>query len=266
MMKNRHPSLRLSLVVAFAMAAFSMPAYAQPDEAPAGTASYDDCVALIDNDPAKALAYAQRMEKQTGGVAAMHCKGLALAALGRHEEAGEVLYDLAERIPFADETARAEVYAQAADDFMQADNHELARLALDGAIERDPTMPDYRVTRARLRALDKDWTGVRDDLSEALAENPNLVSALTLRASANRLLGYPKAALVDTDHAVGISPHNLDALLERGRVRSALGNVAGARTDWEDLIRFAKETGRSSDPAAQLATSYLAEAPSSTTP
>lgn len=244
----------------------ALPALAQTDAATAAADSYDDCVALIDSDPARALDYAQQMEKQTGGIAAIHCKGLALAAIGRHEEAGEVLYDLAERIPFADGTARAEVYAQAADDFMQSDNHDMTRLAIDGAIEQDPAESDYRLTRARLRALDKDWTGVRDDLSEALAENPNLVSALTLRATANRLLGYPKAAIVDADHAVEFSPHNLDALLERGRVRSALGNIAGARTDWEDLVRYAQKTGRSSDPAVDLAKSYLAEVPSTATP
>lgn len=243
----------------------SAPAHATEAAEPT-PGNYDDCIALVESDPAQALDYAQTLETETGGIAAMHCKGLALSALGRHDEAGALLFDLAERIPFADENARADVYAQAADDFLAAENMSQARLAIDHAIEHAPEVADYRVTRARLQALDGEWEAVRDDLSAALAENPNSAAALTLRATANRTLGHPQAAMVDIEHAVELAPHSLDALLERGRVRAAQGNVAEARLDWEALIRYAKATGRSDDPAAKAAQTYLTQSPAPVTP
>lgn len=263
MIKNTQKTIGLiSLLLAFGVSA---PALATAPTRPT-PGNYDDCIALVESDPAQALDYAQTLESETGGIAAMHCRGLALSALGRHDEAGALLFDLAERIPFADEGARADVYAQAADDFLAAENMSQARIAIDHAIEHAPDEADYHLTRARLLALDGEWEAVRNDLSAALAENPNSAAALTLRATANRTLGHPQAAMVDIDHAIELAPHSLDALLERGRVRAAMGNVADARLDWEALIRYAKATGRSDDPAAKAAQTYLTQSPTPATP
>ena len=77
-----------------------------------------------------------------------------------------------------------------------------------------------------MKAIAKEWTGVRDDAAEALALDPNYPEPMLLRSAANRTLGYPRASLVDANHAgcirtrrsttAGIAmrgPHNIGELM-----------------------------------------------------
>lgn len=224
----------------------------------AATQDYDTCLALAHKDPEKALAYARAWRPDAGadGPASLHCEALALSALGRNAEAASTFSQVALNMADAPVEARAEAYAQAADAWVIAEDLGRARIAIDQALALQANAT-YLLARANIRALAKDWDGARVDAGEVLAELPTSVEALTLRAAAFRNLGYPKPALADAERAVGIAPHNLAALLERGRMRAANGNVAGARTDWEDVIRFAKATGRSDDASAVAAREYL---------
>ena len=219
---------------------------------------YDICVAQVSTDADKALVYARawKMEGGANALAALHCEALALSALGRDAEAASTFSQVALNMNDAPKEVRAEAYAQAADAWLLADDPARARIAIDQALALDPTA-EYLLWRADIRALSKDWEGVRADTGEVLAEWPTSAEALTLRATALRNLGYPKAALADAERAAAIAPHNLAALLERGLMRAANGNVAGARSDWEDVVRFARETGRSDDPSAVAARDYL---------
>ena len=108
-----------------------------------------------------------------------------------------------------------------------------------------------------MRALEENWEGVREDAAEALALDPHLIEAMLLRAAANRVLGYPQAALVDANHAVDLRPHDLEAMVERGRVHLALGDRKSAWADWERALDYAEATGRGDDPAAAAARHYL---------
>lgn len=225
--------------------------------AEARAADYERCTALLEEDAARARAYARDWKARDGGDAALHCEALALSALGEVDEAATALGDLAGRMSGAPAAARAEIYAQAGNAWALAANLAKAEAAFDEAVTLAPAAFPYRLGRARVRALRGNWEGVRIDAGEALAESPSSAEALTLRAAALRNLGYPKAALGDAERAVSITPHNLEALIERGRVRAATGNVPGARADWQDVLRFAKATGRSDDPSAQAARDYL---------
>ncbi len=223
----------------------------------AGAADYDRCTALVAEDAARARAYARDWKAQGGGDAALHCEALALSALGEVDEAAAALGDLAGRMSGAPAAARAEIYAQAGNAWALAARPEKAEASFDEAVTLAPADFASRLGRARVRALRGNWEGVRVDAGEALAESPSSAEALTLRAAALRNLGYPKAALGDAERAVSIAPHNLEALTERGRVRAATGNVPGARADWQDVLRFAKATGRGDDPSAEAARDYL---------
>lgn len=228
--------------------------------APARAApNYEACADLAASDPDAALDMAQtlklmRGEDEAGG---MHCEALALVALGRPDDAAPVFYRLAERMLQADDGLRAPVYAQAGDAWALAGEPAQARRAYNDAIARMPGEPAYRVGRARMRALEENWEGVRDDAAEALAVDPYLIEALLLRAAANRVLGFPKAALVDAEKAVDLRPHDLEALVERGRVHLALGSRQAAWADWQSALDYAEATGRSDDPAAAAARQYL---------
>ena len=222
-------------------------------------ATYESCAALAERDPEAALNMAQTLKLRRGEdeAAGMHCEALALVAAGRPADAAPVFYELAERMVQAADELRAPVYAQAGDAFALAGNPAQARRSYEQAIARVPGDPQYRVGRARMRALEENWEGVREDAAEALALDPHLIEAMLLRAAANRVLGYPQAALVDANHAVDLRPHDLEAMVERGRVHLALGDRKSAWADWERALDYAEATGRGDDPAAAAARHYL---------
>ena len=222
-------------------------------------ADYDACLALVETDAEAALGMAatlkaRRGEEEAGG---MHCEALALMAMDRPAEAGSAFFDLAERMLRADDALRSQVYAQAGDAWAIAGAPKLAIKAYDNAIARAPEDPTYYAGRARVKAIAKEWTGVRDDAAEALALDPNYPEPMLLRSAANRTLGYPRASLVDANHALELNPHSLDALLERGLVHKALDDKPSAWGDWSNLLRYAEQTGRLDHPAAIAAKSYL---------
>lgn len=253
-MKN--PSALL-LVLSFLLA----PGVAPAQETPADPASYEACVALVENDATAALDMAKALKHQRGETEAggTHCEALALMQLGRPADAGKAFFNLAERLLRADDALRSDIYAQAGDALVLAEEYDLAIRAYDNAIARTPDKPDFYEGRARVKALAGKWEGARDDAAAALAHDPNFAAALLIRSAANRTLGHPRAALVDANHAVDLNPHNLDALLERGLVHMALGDKAGAWGDWSNAVKYAKETGREDDSAARAAAHYLSQ-------
>jgi len=218
---------------------------------------YAACVKQVEVNPEKALKTARKWEKTGGGLGAQHCEALALSALERHRDAGRLLFSIGEQMQDAPVEECAAIYAQAGESFTLARDSSAARRAFDYAIARMPSTPEYFLGRARVSILEQQWKMARNDLNETLAEDPNSVEALTLRAMANRMLGVSRMAEIDANRAINLAPHDLSALLERGRVRASLGNVAGARADWSDAVRFAKMTSRSDSPPAKEAERLL---------
>jgi len=223
---------------------------------------YDHCVALVAEDAEAGLSYARNWQigLPDGSLAARHCEALALTALGRHHEAAVALSEVAltmddpsRNIP---RDARAQAYAQAADAWSLAGDYPKALTAINQALALDAEA-DYLMTRANIHALAKEWDDVRIDTGNILAELPTDADALALRATAYRNLGAVDAALADASRAVEIAPHHLSALLERGRDRAAKHDLAGARTDWEQVVAFAKKTGQEDDPRAVAAQAFL---------
>lgn len=224
-----------------------------------GEPDYDACLALVERDAAQALDMAQTLRYKQGEAAAggLHCEALALMQLNRPEDAGQVFFELAERLTRADDAMRAEIYGQSGDAFAIAGKGENAIRAYDRAITRGPEEARYFTGRARVKAIAGNWEGARDDAAEALALDPFEFEPLLIRSAANRTLGYPRASLVDANRAVEMRPRDLDALLERGLVHQALGDGKAARADWLIVRQTAEETGRQAHPAAVAAESYL---------
>lgn len=224
-----------------------------------GEPDYDACLVLVERAAAAALDMSQTLKLKRGEDAAggLHCEALALMKLNRPEDAGRTFFELAERLTRADDAMRAEIYGQAGDAFAIAGDAQNSLRAYDNAIARMPGEATYYAGRARVKAIAGNWEGARDDAAEALAIAPFSIDALLLRAAANRTLGYPRAALVDANRAVEMRPRDLDALLERGLVHRALGDKASAYADWSNVVKYAKETGRSDSPAAITAQDYL---------
>jgi tetratricopeptide (TPR) repeat protein len=213
---------------------------------------------MIERAPDKALAYARDWEVAKGLTAfgAKHCDALALTALGRDAEAAITLSGLALAMKDKPKDAQAAVFAQAADSWLLSGNLERARVAIDQALALHPTT-DYLLVRARIRANAKDWEGVRSDTGTLLEKEPSLPEALTLRATALRNLDYKTAALADANRAVENAPHDLSALLERGRIKAAMLDMPGARADWLSVVDYAAKMGRQGDPRAVAAQAFL---------
>jgi len=223
---------------------------------------YDKCLSLIDSDPNDALDYAQAWQASTKEIslAARHCAALAMSALGRFHDSAILLSEVAiamdnkpNEVP---KEARAEAYAQVANAWVLAKDNKKALAAIDQALALDPDA-DYVMMRANIHALAKDWDAVRIDTGKVLAELPTDADALALRATAYRNLGAPQAALEDTNRAIEIAPHNLTALLERGRTKAALHDMTGARADWQQVVTIAKEMGQEKEAQAVAAQEFL---------
>jgi len=223
---------------------------------------YDKCLSLIESDPNDALDYAQAWQTSTEQIslAARHCAALAMSALGRYQDSAILLSEVAiamdnkpNEVP---KEARAEAYAQVANAWTLAKDNKKALAAIDQALALDPSA-DYVMMRANIHALAKNWDAVRIDTGKVLAELPTDADALTLRATAYRNLGSPQAALEDVNRAIEIAPHNLTALLERGRTKAAMHDMTGARADWQQVVTIAKEMGQQKDARAVAAQEFL---------
>ena len=73
-----------------------------------------------------------------------------------------------------------------------------------------------------------------------------------LRASAYRQLDQAARAGAELERALALEPENPDGLLERGILRHAAGDRAGARQDWLQAVTLAPES-----PAADAARARL---------
>jgi regulator of sirC expression with transglutaminase-like and TPR domain len=207
------------------------------------------CLALLRTDAEDAQAFARRWDAEGGGEGARHCDALAMLALGDPARAAERLEALALRSR-AGGTARAAVFAQAAQAWLMAGQPNRAFGATTMALTLTPDDADLLVDRAVALGSLTRYREAIADLDRALAIAPDRAEALVFRAAAWRHLDRTENALRDIARALAISPDNPEALLERGILRQLGGDGAGARSDWERAIALAPDTA-TADLAAQ---------------
>jgi regulator of sirC expression with transglutaminase-like and TPR domain len=100
-----------------------------------------------------------------------------------------------------------------------------------------------------LLALDRPAEALAD-AEAVVAQAPARAEAWVLRASALRRLERLQPATESIARALALEPRNAEALLERGLIRLALGDPAGARADWEAVMELDPD-GMAADLAAQ---------------
>lgn len=213
---------------------------------------YERCLAMVNDDPDGADAFADAWEATGGGEGAAHCHALAQVELGNAEDGAGMLEKLAARSR-APDAARATVWGQAAQSWMIAGDATRAYAADTQALVLSPDDPDLLIDRAVAAADVDNFGGAVEDLTHALAIDPRRTDALVLRGAAWRHLNHPEREQDDIDHAFALDPENPEALLERGILRQRSGDVAGARRDWQDAASLAPDT-----PTADLAQQNLA--------
>lgn len=213
---------------------------------------YEQCLSLLEDDPAAAGSFALGWQGSDGGDGATHCLALSRIALGHPAEGAELLEKLA-RDSAAAAAARAVVYGQASQAWLMAGQGDRALGTATEALALLPDQEDLLIERATIAATLNRYADALADLDHALQLDPRRTDTLTLRAGAWRHVGRLDAAQNDIDRALAIDGDYPEALLERGILRQRLGNAEGAREDWERAMTLAPDT-----PTADLAEQNLA--------
>lgn len=218
-----------------------------PWPASAEITNSDECKAALAGDPAKAREDAAVWERSGGGVPARLCSAAALAALGAHATAAQILTAVGENPNRAmSVTLRAAVFSDAADQWLAAGEPQLAREVLAQADKVTPPDPPRLILVARAAAAETDWPAAETALRSALAKSPDDALAHALLAAALRNQDKPSDAAVEADRAADLAPDLPEALFEQGAARAESGDTSGAAKAWLALI--------AQDPQSSLAT------------
>jgi tetratricopeptide (TPR) repeat protein len=221
----------MHLLGLFTFAAAVMLAATPAGAADDDSAHYSRCMALAARDPAIALADATQWIKTGGAAPAEHCAARALAGLKRYGEAAARLDALAHAATTPG-GMRAEIFSQAGNAWLLAGNGAKAVASLRAALTISAGDADLFTDLGRADAMLRNWKEAILDLNAAIRLRRD-ASLLVLRASAYRAVKNYHAALTDLNAALALKPGNGDALLERGLLRRDLGDIGGARKDFE---------------------------------
>lgn len=200
-------------------------------------ARYANCLATSGNNPAVALADAEKWVKSGGGVPAAHCAALSLVSLKRYAEAGARLDRIAGDAGVPDVSFRAELFTQAGNSWLMAGNGAKAAQSLTAALTLSSGDADLFADLARAQAMQRKWQEADLSLSTALNMSPRRADLLVLRASARRALKRYAPARDDIEAALKLRPGDGAALVERGLLRRQLGDIGGARRDFQAALK-----------------------------
>jgi Flp pilus assembly protein TadD len=200
-------------------------------------AQYQACMTLLDRDPAGALDSAVAWERQGGGDAARHCKALALIRTGEVEDGALELERVAEAMPQAKAPLAAELFAQAGQAWTKAGNPQRALYAQNQGLKLNPKDVQLLIDRAMTYGTSGMYFEALDDLNVAAELTPDDPDVYAMRAAAYRQLETPELAEENIDQALKLSPSHAGALLERGYLRRAKGDIEGARAAWLTVIQ-----------------------------
>lgn len=230
----RSPAGRLAIGFAVTLlAAAGQPAHAQVrySEMPAARA-YQSCMALARAKPSEGFEAAIAWRDEGGGPAARHCTAVALAGLGQLDEAARRLEELAQDMTGFGAAERAAVLGQAGQVWLQLGDGTRAYAVLSAALKLSDSNPELWIRRGEVLASAGNYWEAIDDFGAALDRKPDAVDALIFRAAAYRLLDVADLARDDISRALALDPNNPDALVELGMVRRKSGDGDGARRAW----------------------------------
>lgn len=245
-------TLMLALLLAAPMAAMADPA--------ADRARYQACVALAQQDPARAEAEAIAFQGAGGGIPARHCRALAQLAGGKPAAAADTLAEAAEAADASRNAFAADLWAQAGNAaFLAERNEEAARYLTNAIAGAGPYSPlrlaSFHIDRARVRAELGQLAEARADLDQAIRLSPDDPAAWMLSAALARRQGDLGRAAADIERATARAGGDPDVLFEAGNVAAAGGDMENARRLWEMVQRLGPGTD-----AARLAGEALARA------
>jgi tetratricopeptide (TPR) repeat protein len=195
---------------------------------------YEVCLATLATDRAGSVAIAEAAPA-AGDDGAVHCRGLALIAVGKPAQGAELLEQLSQQSN-APALARASVLAQAGQARLMVAQADKAADDASLALKLSPDDTELFILRASAEGLLGQFEDAVGDLSQALQLDPARPDALVARAVVRRKLNQLDLAQADVSQALTLDPDDPDALLERGILRQRTGDSTGARADWEHAL------------------------------
>ncbi len=193
------------------------------------------CETLAARAPAEALSAAREWAGQGGGDAARLCRASALFHKGEFAAAGEAFEALVASAE--NERQMAELFDRAGWAALRSGDARRAVFLYGRAIEKQPENPELRVDRGIARAELRKSRDAVADFTAALSRLPDRADVYFYRAAAYRELVELKSASADLDQSLKLRPGDPETLMLRGTVRAEASDPAGARLDWEEVVR-----------------------------
>lgn len=239
------------------LAALMLMQVVAPVPGPAAPASdralYADCVRAANEGVPGAVDAATRWVNANGGVPARHCLGLAFMGANRPADAARAFEDAARVAESKGDASAAELYGQAGNALLLAEQYARAEVVLNNALvlaaRHGNTKGELLIDRARAREAQGNSTGARADLEQAVTLAPNDAAGwLLLGALARReeRLADARPALAN---ALRLAPRDPDVQLEAGNMAAMDGDYAKARALWSAAAKTAPDTpaGKAAD-------------------
>lgn len=216
------------------------------------------CRVLVSRDPAAAIEQATAWADRDKSVPARQCLGLAFVAAERWAPAQSAL-ELAAGSAQANNDSRApELWSQAANAALAADQPAKARENLDHALAAPNLAPTLAgeawVDRARADVALDDLPQARRDMDKGLALVPQDPFAWLLSATLARRQGDVVRAQKDIVSALKSAADDPAVQLEAGNIAAAAGQNEAARLAWTRAAQLGP-----GDPAGKTAAALLAQ-------
>lgn len=214
------------------------------------------CIAEVKADPARAIELANAWHLKGGGALARQCLGFAYVAQERWASAAVAFEQAAREAESSEPAATANLWVQAGNARLAAEEFAPARAAFDAALASGnlagSARGEARLDRARANVALGDLASARADLDEALKLVPEDPLAWLLSATLARRTGELARAQADIAKAATLSPDDAQVALEAGNIALGAGAPAAARIAFEGAIRVQPDSD-----AARLAKAAL---------
>lgn len=203
-------------------------------------ATYEACIERIVYDARRAYEEADKWYRNGGGTPAEDCKAQALMQLGEVKAGAKTFSKLGQSESTGSRKLRAAYAAKSSRAWLILNAYDQAASEMQRAIDLAEghigLQTELLTERARGRIEKRAFEEAANDLSVILEKLPELSEARALRAHCYRRIGKDKEAALDLAIAIATDPEQLEALAERGSVRWALGDIEGAKSDWQNVL------------------------------
>jgi tetratricopeptide (TPR) repeat protein len=241
----------ISAILVLAAAQAAAPTVQHPE-----TARFAQCAALARSNPDAAVEEANRWRDGGGGPGARQCLGMAYTTLERWQPAAVAFEQAAREADTRQDPRRGDLWGQAGNAWLAADDAAQARAAFDAALATTALTSAMRgeihLDRARALVALGDAAGARADLDKGLELVPADPFGWYLSAALAMRQEQLARAQQDIAKAIQLAPGDPDILLLAGNIAAASGEPEAAHTFYNRAISAAPRSEAARNAQAAL--------------